>query len=88
MNWRVTATIIGLLLLGITVGWVATRYGDREDAALCASLYGQARTTTDSARIDANPAPRERGRQSRNTVLTCGELRRAGVGSLRPWWMR
>ena len=84
MNWRAVLAGVILILFAIVVGFMTTRYGDREDAVLCAGLYAHARTAADTAGIDAGPSPKERGRQYRNGVRTCGELRRAGVGPLRP----
>ena len=83
MNWRGVLAGIALVLLAIVVGFMSTRYGDREDAVVCAGAYAHARTAADTARIDAELSPKERGRQYRNGVRTCGELRRAGVGAFR-----
>ena len=84
MTWRVVLGIAALVLLALAVGSLSTPYTDREDAVACASLYARAFTAEDSARVDANRAPKERGRQYRTAVRTCGDLRRAGVGSLKP----
>ncbi len=84
MNWRVAVTVVALILLAIAVGLFSTGYGDREDAVLCAGLYARAHTAADTAQIDANLSSKERGRQYRNALRTCGDLRRAGVGPLRP----
>jgi len=82
MNWRAVLAGLILVLLALAVGFMSTRYGDREDAVLCAGLYAHARTAADTVRIDAAPSPKERGRQYRNGVRTCGDLRRASVRPL------
>jgi hypothetical protein len=84
VNWRVVLGILALILLGLAVGRLATPYGDREDAVACQALYGRAKTAEDTARVDVSRSPRERGRQYRTPVRTCGELRRAGVPPLKP----
>jgi hypothetical protein len=84
MNWRAVLAVLALVLFAVAFGFLTTRYGDQEDAVLCAGLYAHARTAADTAAIDANLSPKERGRQYRNNVRTCGELRRVGVGPLRP----
>jgi hypothetical protein len=84
VNWRVALGVAALILLAVAVGLLSTPYSDREDAVACASLYARAHTADDTVRIDANPSPKERGRQYRNAVRTCGDLRRAGVPPLRP----
>jgi hypothetical protein len=84
VNWRVALGIAALILLAIAVGFLGTPYSDREEAVACAGLYARARSADDTMRIDANPSPKERGRQYRNAVRTCGDLRRASVPPLRP----
>jgi hypothetical protein len=84
LNWRVILGIAALILLGIAVGLLSTPYSDREDAVACASLYTRAHTADDTVRIDAQLSPKERGRQYRNVVRTCGDLRRTGVAPLKP----
>jgi hypothetical protein len=79
MNWRIALGVAGLIALAILVGLFAVRYNDLEDAAICSSLYARARTAADTAQIDIAIAPKERGRQYRNTIQTCGDLRRSGV---------
>ncbi len=52
---------------------------DAIDGHLCAQEYAHARLASDSARIDARPPIRNRGRGELSTPnMTCGELRRAG----------
>jgi hypothetical protein len=84
MSWRVALGIAALILLALAVGLLAPPYSDREDAIACAGLYAAAQTAADTARIDDNFSLKERGRQYRNSVRTCGDLRRAGVRPLRP----
>ena len=78
MNWQAMGGIAGFIILALLIGFLATRHGDREDAAICASLYAHARSIGDTAQIDANVAPKERGRYSLAWVRTCGELRSRG----------
>lgn len=83
VNWRVVLGMVALVLLGLAVGRLAVPYSDREDAVACRALYARARSAEDTVRADANRSPRERGRQYRTAVRTCGELRRAGVPPLK-----
>jgi hypothetical protein len=73
-----------LILLAVAVGFMSTRYGDMEDTVLCAGLYARAHTAADTAQIDANISPKERGRGYGIAMRTCGDLRRVGAGPLRP----
>lgn len=80
MNWRAVLAATVLVALALLVGWISSQYGDREDAVLCAGLYAQAPTAADSAAVDLGISPKERGRQYRNGVRTCGELRSSSHG--------
>jgi len=72
--------IAGAVLLALILLFSAYmfRYRDAEDASVCRTRYHQARTSGDTAAIDAQLAPRSRGRGEQFSNLTCGELRRLG----------
>jgi hypothetical protein len=64
-----------LLALALIATFLLIPSRDRMDWAACAPLYEAAQTAADTARVDAQPASRQRGRDQEPAPPTCGELR-------------
>jgi hypothetical protein len=77
---RVRRTVgIGIaLLLAVAVAMLYLRMSEARGAPGCVQAYAGARTSADSASIDAQKADPEPGRIEAAYGVTCGELRRRG----------
>jgi hypothetical protein len=66
-----------IVLIGLAVALILLPARDRIDASICDPLYRHATTAQESAAIDQQPAPKQRGGgEHQGGILTCGELRR------------
>jgi hypothetical protein len=79
VRWLVLAA--GIALVGLAIGWFATRAGDRSAAARCVQLYARARSLPDSQDVDRYIVPEIRTREVPAGGVTCGVLR--GLGRLK-----
>ena len=71
--------VLMIVLVAIFFVYQTTSGRDRIEGHLCAEEYAAARSVSDSARIDARPPIKNRGRgELAGPIPTCGELRRAG----------
>ena len=76
---RASTLLLALIITAVLAVFFIyqTESRDAIDSHLCAQEYSNARTARDSAKIDARPPMRERGRGEYTTPqVTCGELRR------------
>lgn len=66
-----------VILGGLVMAYFTLSLRDHVDTTVCEAFYGQARNALDTTRVDAQIAPRSRGRaEYQGGTLTCGELRR------------
>ena len=71
--------VLAIVLVAIFAVYQTTNGRDKIEGHLCAEEYAAAHSVSDSARIDARPPIKNRGRgELARPIPTCGELRRAG----------
>jgi hypothetical protein len=81
MDNRARLAFAVVLVLGAVGVYFLTSLRDNLETGACEARYRRARTASDTAMIDLQRAPMERGRGGAMPVPTCGELRHSATDS-------